>query len=227
VERVVPNAFFQGQIAVSVLRSTRSTIQRAAARWKNRICLPVSDRLAGTFPAWVAGMNLTFATMAAGDWPEVQRIYAEGIATGLATFESAPPATWSEFIRTKVVECGLVARDGSDALVGWAALIPVSYRAVYRGVGEASVYVAAKSRGRGVGHALLAELVRGSEAKGFWTLQSSTFPQNHASLAVQKRHGFHIVGIREKIGRMPHGPLAGQWCDTLLLERRSAAVGRA
>ena len=172
-------------------------------------------------------MNVSLATMSAGDWPEVQRIYAEGIATGLATFESTPPATWGEFIRTKVVECGLVARDESDALAGWAVLMPVSYRTVYRGVAEASVYVAAAFRGRGVGGALTAELIRAAEAKGFWTLQSSTFPQNHASIAVQRRHGFHIVGIREKIGRMTHGPLAGQWCDTLLLERRSPAVGRA
>jgi L-amino acid N-acyltransferase YncA len=171
-------------------------------------------------------MTLSFATMTAGDWPDVQRVYAEGIATGLATFETAPPATWGEFIRTKVAECGLVARDESGALAGWAALVPVSYRTVYRGVAEASLYVAAPFRGRGVGDALMEELIRASEAKGFWTLQSSTFPQNQASLAVQKRHGFHIVGIREKIGRMAHGPLAGQWCDTLLLERRSAAVGR-
>jgi phosphinothricin acetyltransferase len=171
-------------------------------------------------------MTLSFATMSAGDWPEVQRVYADGIATGLATFESSPPATWSEFIRTKVVECGLVARDHSDTLAGWAALIPVSYRPVYRGVAEASLYVAAPFRGRGVGNALLAELIRAAEAKGFWTLQSSTFPQNQASIALQKKHGFHIVGIREKIGRMTHGPLAGQWCDTLLLERRSGAVGR-
>jgi phosphinothricin acetyltransferase len=170
-------------------------------------------------------MMLSFATMTTDDWPEVQRVYVEGIATGLATFENAAPATWSEFIRTKVAECSLVARDKHDALAGWAALTPVSYRMVYRGVGEASVYVAAAFRGRGVGDGLMAELIRVAEAKGFWTLQSSTFPQNHASLAVQKRHGFNIVGIREKIGRMTHGPMAGQWCDTLLLERRSTTVG--
>jgi phosphinothricin acetyltransferase len=172
-------------------------------------------------------MKMSFATMTAGDWPEVQRIYVEGISTGLATFESSAPATWGEFIRTKVAECCLVARDATDALAGWATLTPVSYRSVYRGVAEASVYVGGSFRGRGVGDGLMEELIRLAEAKGFWTLQSSTFPQNHASIAVQKRHGFHIVGIREKIGLMTHGPLAGQWCDTLLLERRSAAIGCA
>jgi phosphinothricin acetyltransferase len=164
--------------------------------------------------------------MSAADWPEVQRVYAEGIATGVATFESTPTATWSEFIRSKVEDCSLVARDEADKLVGWAVLTPISYRTVYRGVAEASVYVAAAHRGRGAGDALVTELIRTSEARGFWTLQSSTFPQNLASIALQRRHGFHIVGIREKIGRMTHGPLAGQWLDTLLLERRSLAVGR-
>jgi phosphinothricin acetyltransferase len=172
-------------------------------------------------------MTLTFATMSAIDWPEVQRIYAEGIATGMATFESMPPVTWSEFIRSKVENCSLVARDENGPLVGWAVLTPISYRNVYRGVAEASVYVAAAHRGQGVGDGLVAELVRTAEARGFWTLQSSTFPQNLASIAVQRRHGFHIVGIREKIGQMTHGPLAGQWLDTLLLERRSLAIGRA
>ncbi|MBA3848375.1 MAG: N-acetyltransferase [Opitutus sp.] len=169
----------------------------------------------------------TFHPMGEADWPEVRRIYAEGIATGLATFEAAPPEHWADFIRTKVADCCLVARDTRGAMVAWAVLIPVSSRHVYRGVAEMSLYVSASHRGRRVGDALMAAMIRHSEAKGFWTLQSSTFPQNAASLALQRRHGFHIVGIREKIGRMPQGPLAGRWCDTLLLERRSRIAGQA
>jgi phosphinothricin acetyltransferase len=171
-------------------------------------------------------MNLAFAPMLEADWPEVRRIYAEGIATGLATFESEPPASWADFIRTKVPDSGVVARDEAGRLAGWAVLIPVSSRPVYRGVAEASLYISASHRGQRVGNALMAEFIRASEARGFWTLQSSTFPQNLASIALQQRHGFHIVGIREKIGRMTHGPLQGRWCDTLLLERRSPVVGR-
>lgn len=170
-------------------------------------------------------MKLSFAPITETDWPEVQRIYAEGIATGVATFESAPPATWEDFIRTKVAPCCLAARDGSGTLAGWAVLIPVSYRPVYRGVAEASLYIGAAHRGQRAGDALMKRLIAVSEAHGFWALQSSTFPQNQASLALQQRHGFKIVGIRKKIGRMTHGPLAGQWCDTLLLERRSPRVG--
>ncbi len=171
-------------------------------------------------------LRLTFPLMTEADWPDVRRIYAEGIATGMATFESAPPETWPDFIKTKIADCCLVARDAAGALAAWAVLIPVSTRHVYRGVAEMSLYVAASHRGQRVGDALMDEMIRHSEARGFWTLQSATFPQNAASVALQQRHRFHIVGIREKIGRMSHGPLAGQWCDTLLLERRSKSVGR-
>ena len=191
---------------------------------------------------------LSFTALTEADWPDVQRVYAEGIATGIATFESTPPETFADFMRTKRADACLVARDAAGeccslapnepganeqhrggragALAAWAVLIPVSSRPVYRGVAEMSLYVAASHRGQRVGDALMREMIRLSEALGVWTLQSSTFPQNAASLALQQRHGFHIVGIREKIGRMAHGPLAGQWCDTLLLERRSKTVGR-
>lgn len=168
---------------------------------------------------------LTFTPLTETDWPDVRRIYAEGIATGIATFESAPPETWADFIKSKIPDCCLGARNGSGELIGWAVLIPISSRPVYRGVAEVSLYIAESIRGRRVGDALMGEIIHLSEARGFWTLQSGTFPHSTASVALQQRHGFHIVGIREKIGRMSHGPYAGQWCDTLLLERRSKKVG--
>jgi phosphinothricin acetyltransferase len=162
--------------------------------------------------------------MTAADWPAVRDIYQEGIATGQATFESAAPSTWEDFIRHKLPGCSLVARDPESGIAGWIALSPVSARAVYAGVAEVSVYVAAARRGRGVGDALLSQLVRVADARGIWTLQAVTFPENEASIALQQKHGFRIVGRRARIGRMSHGPLAGRWRDTVLLERRSGVV---
>lgn len=83
----------------------------------------------------------------------------------------------------------------------------------------------ASHRCRRVGDAMPAEMIRHRLALGIRTPQRCISPDNAASLALQARHGFKIVGIREKIGRMSQGPLAGQWCDTLLLERRSAVAG--
>lgn len=152
------------------------------------------------------------------DWPDVRRIYAEGIATGNATFEQAAPE-WEEWDAGKLAAPRLAAEvDG--AVAGWAALSPTSKRHVYRGVAEVSVYVAAAFRGQGVGRRLLSQLVEQSEAAGVWTLQAGIFPENQASVHLHEQCGFRIVGVREKIGRMH-----GVWRDVLLMERRSGRVG--
>lgn len=161
--------------------------------------------------------QVAIAALVADDWDDVARIYADGIASGLATFETQVP-TWEEWDRSHMADHRLLARDEGRA-VGWAALAPVSSRCVYAGVAEVSVYVAAGARGRGVGTALLAALVDSSEAGGIWTLEAGILPENEASVRMHERCGFRIVGRRERLGRM-----RGVWRDVLLLERRSAAV---
>ncbi len=162
---------------------------------------------------------LHFLPLAAHHWPAVRAIYAEGLATGTATFATEPP-TWSDWDGGHLPTCRLVATDETGAVRGWAALSPVSGRCVYAGVGEVSVYVAAQARGQGVGRQLLTALIAESEAHGMWTLQAGIFPENTASVRLHQAHGFRVVGRRERIGQ-----LAGVWRDTLLLERRSAVVG--
>jgi L-amino acid N-acyltransferase YncA len=150
-----------------------------------------------------------------GDWREVARIYAEGIATGNATFETDVPS-WEDWDASHMDEHRFVAEvDGQVA--GWIALSPVSRRACYAGVAEVSVYVAERARGRGVGSELLAALCESADRAGLWTLQTSVFPENEASLALLRRFGFRVVGTRERIGRR-----YGVWRDTVLVERRSA-----
>jgi phosphinothricin acetyltransferase len=154
------------------------------------------------------------------DWDEIRRIYAEGIATGIATLETEPPS-WESWDKTHRSDSRLVARAG-EKILGWAALSPVSERCAYGGVAEVSVYVAADARGRGVGRRLLEALVRASEEAGVWTLQAGIFPENAASLSIHQVCGFRIVGVREKFGR-----LHGVWRDVALLERRSQRIGTA
>jgi phosphinothricin acetyltransferase len=164
--------------------------------------------------------------MTAADWPAVAAIYREGIATGHATFAAFPPATFAEWNQGKVTGSCVTSRNAQGAITGWACLSPVSERCVYAGVAEVSVYVSAAARGQGVGDALMHELVARSDVAGIWTLQAGIFPENASSLALHRRHGFREVGRRERIGKMTHGPLVGQWRDTLLLERRSMVAGR-
>jgi L-amino acid N-acyltransferase YncA len=163
-------------------------------------------------------MDCQITPMQPTDWPAVREIYAEGIATGQATFETLLP-DWERWDSSHRQDCRLIAREHGQ-VVGWAALSPVSARRVYSGVAEVSVYVAAAAQGRGVGTALLKALIEESESRGVWTLQAGIFPENTASIAIHKSCGFHEVGKRERIGK-----LGKTWRDVFLMERRSAATG--
>jgi L-amino acid N-acyltransferase YncA len=170
-------------------------------------------------------MNVRVEPMTAADWPDVAAIYREGIATGHATFADEPPASFADWNQARLPEGNLVARDADGRVLGWVCYSKVSDRCVYAGVAEHSIYVAGAARGRGVGHVLMRALIATAERNGIWTLQSGIFPENTGSLALHERHGFRVVGRRERVGKMSYGPLAGHWRDTLLLERRSAVVG--
>jgi L-amino acid N-acyltransferase YncA len=110
--------------------------------------------------------------------------------------------------------------EAEGRVVGWAALAHPSSRSCYSGVADVSVYVASGMRGRGVGRALLQELVERSEAAGIWTLTAGIFPENKPSVRLHLGCGFRLVGVRERLGR-----LDGVWRDVLVLERRSEVVG--
>jgi phosphinothricin acetyltransferase len=158
---------------------------------------------------------VTIEEMAAEDWPVCALIYEEGLDVG--TFEESVPS-WKEWDATHLSEPRLVAREG-DEILGWAALGPVSRRPCYRGVTENSVYVARSARGRGVGRALLQELVRRADEVGVWTIQAGILAGNGASVALHERCGFRIVGTRERIAKK-----RGAWRDVVLMERRSPAL---
>jgi phosphinothricin acetyltransferase len=159
------------------------------------------------------------------DAPRIREIDAAGLATGHATFRDMAH-DWQSFSAAYLGRGGLalVAEEGGRVL-GWAGVGPTSQRAVYAGVGEVSVYLDPASQGAGLGRHLLGGLVKASEAAGYWTLVAQIFPENGGSLALHAGQGFRTLGRRERLGRMGYGPLAGQWRDVLMLERRSTTVG--
>lgn len=158
--------------------------------------------------------DVTVRALRPGDWPTVRRIYREGIATGLATFETTVP-TRATLDATWLPDHRWVAEiDGT--VVGWTAATRVSTQDCYSGVAETSVYVAEGHRGRGVGKALLHKQVTAADAADLWTLQTSLFTENRAGIALHHTAGYRTVGIRDRIAQ-----LNGAWRDTILLERRS------
>lgn len=175
--------------------------------------------------------RLVVVPMTADHAAGVLAVYAEGIATGDATFETEVPA-WAQWDAARLPDHRLVAVHRAppgeapsvpepDVVLGWVAVSRVSPRAAYAGVVEHSVYVAGAARGRGVGTALVRRLVDSCDAAGIWTIQSGVLAENTASLALHERLGFRRVGVRERIGRRD-----GRWRDVVLLERRSAVAGR-
>ena len=165
-----------------------------------------------------ASAGLVIEPMTPDDSPAVLDIYGQGIASGIATFETVTP-DWHHWNASHRRDCRFVARlDGR--VVGWTALGRYSTRAVYAGVAWESVYVDAAARGRGVGSALLAALIPASEAAGVWTLIAGVQAENVASLALHERSGYRRMGVQERIGR----DATGVWRDVVLLERRSDIV---
>ncbi|MDW3211791.1 MAG: N-acetyltransferase family protein [Reichenbachiella sp.] len=158
---------------------------------------------------------MIIAPMLPNDWPEVEKIYQDGIDTLQATFETQTP-NWEAWDAGHLASTRLVAKSTTGSILGWAALSPVSKRQVYRGVAEVSIYIDVNQMGKGIGKKLLAELIQLAEASGIWMLQAVTFPENTASVRLHEKLGFRLVGRREKIAQQH-----GVWRDTVLLERRS------
>jgi phosphinothricin acetyltransferase len=162
--------------------------------------------------------KVTIRKMSVTDWDFVADIYKEGIATGVATFETTVPA-FESWDKAHMTSCRFVA-ESSDTILGWVALSPVSSRCVYGGVAEVSVYISKSSRGKGIGKLLLKHLIDASEKEGIWTLQSGIFPTNQGSIKIHEAVGFRLIGTRERVGK-----LNGRWIDNVLFERRSHLVG--
>ncbi|WP_062053799.1 GNAT family N-acetyltransferase [Aquimarina longa] len=151
------------------------------------------------------------------DWSMISTIYQEGIDTGIATFETEVPS-WKQWDNSHIKSCRIKAIV-KEKILGWAALSPISKRKVYKGVGEVSIYVSKKYRGRGVGKLLLSQLIKESEQTGIWTLQASVFSNNNTSIILHKSLGFREIGYREKVAK-----LHNKWYDNTILERRSKKI---
>ncbi|MFX3672941.1 MAG: N-acetyltransferase family protein [Paenisporosarcina sp.] len=163
-------------------------------------------------------MHIKIRQMIPTDWTEVKNIYEEGIKSKNATFETEAPS-YERWMEAAHPDCHLVVEVNNEVWA-WAKVLFTSARTVYAGVGEVSIYVHPKAKGKGIGKQLLLELIEVSEQQGFWTLKAFIFPENTASINLHKSCGFREVGIHERMGKMD-----GVWRDNTILERRSNTVG--
>ena len=152
--------------------------------------------------------------MTARDSTRVLEIYKMGIDTRNATFETDVP-TWLDWNSKHLQHSRFVFIENEKAF-GWAALSAVSVRPAYRGVAEISIYIDVDFHAKGIGSQLMDKVISSSEENGIWTLNSSVFPENIATLKLHEKFAFRIIGIKEKVAQ-----LDGKWRNTILLERRS------
>lgn len=148
------------------------------------------------------------------DAAAIAAIYNEGIRGRMATFETrerspADIEAWFADTRHPIL---VAERDGH--VVGFISASPYRARECYAGVAEFSVYVAGTERGRRVGDALMTAFLPALERAGFWKVLSRIFPENEASRALCRRHGFREVGCYER-----HARLDGAWRDVMIVER--------
>jgi phosphinothricin acetyltransferase len=148
-----------------------------------------------------------------GDAERVAAIYNEGIAERDATFETRPRSK-AEVAGWMVGQMPVLVAEVDGRVVGFAKIRSYSERAVYAGIGEHGVYVAAEARRHGVGRALLGALAEAGGDAGLYKLTSRIFATNTASIALHESAGFTIVGVQRR-----HGQLEGVWRDCVLVER--------
>jgi L-amino acid N-acyltransferase YncA len=147
------------------------------------------------------------------DAASIAQIYNQGIADGVATFETEP-RTGGQIEEWLTGRNLVMVAETEAGPVAFAASFPYSNRPCYRGIGEFSVYVRRDYRGRGAGRAVLGALIEAAKAAGLHKLTSRVFPENAASRALLKGLGFEEIGVHRR-----HGQLDGRWRDCVIVER--------
>ncbi|MGH2409106.1 MAG: arsinothricin resistance N-acetyltransferase ArsN1 family A, partial [Chloroflexota bacterium] len=160
-------------------------------------------------------MNPTTRPARPEDAPAIARVYSQGIADRVATFETEPRDAAQ--ILTALAERGdryptmVAEREGRVIAAAWASLY--RSRPCYAGIAEFSVYTERTARGSGAGRAVMEALIAACEERGFWKLVSRVFIENAASRALCARLGFREVGVYRR-----HAQLDGLWRDVMIVE---------
>ena len=152
------------------------------------------------------------------DIAAVERIYAEHVLTGLASFEIEPPSVDELlFRRATILGHGLphLVAELDGRIVGYSYAAPYRSRPAYRFTVEDSVYVAAGFDGHGIGRALLSALIDRCET-GPWRQMIAVIGDsgNAASIGLHNRLGFRHVGTLRAAGFK-----FGRWVDSVLMQR--------
>jgi L-amino acid N-acyltransferase YncA len=165
--------------------------------------------------------GLVIAPAAPADLPRVAEIFAHYVRSSVITFETEPPtvAGWRRRLDGQRAPGGLpflVAREHGD-VAGYAYATPWRPKPAYQHTVEDTVYLDPGRTGRGLGRALLGELLdqcRQLGARQVVAVIADAGPASAASIALHRSLGFACVGRLTGVGRKH-----GRWIDTVLMQR--------
>lgn len=154
------------------------------------------------------------------DLPSVREIYNYYVANSTVTFDE-DAMTLAEW-RTKFATLDklglpfLVAESPSGQLLGYALVAPWRPKRAYRFTVEDSIYLGPAASGKGLGRALLGELIAKSKAAGLKEIIAVIADQGaDASIALHEAFGFKEVG---RMGRV--GFKFDRWLGTVMLQKQ-------
>ena len=156
------------------------------------------------------------------DIPAIHAIYSHHVLKGLASFEEEPPSAAElrrRYEQVSAKNLPYLVADFGGAVAGYGYCALYRARSAYRYALEDSVYVRPDAQGRGVGAALLAELIRQCEALGYRQLIAVIGDSAHAaSIGLHASQGFLRVGTLRSVGFK-----FGRWVDSIIMQRALGA----
>lgn len=181
-----------------------------------RRALPVHLRPA---PKPETPFSYSIREVRAEDLPSVREIYNHYVRNSTVTFDEKPMTLTA--LRARYKKVGekklpfIVAENPEGQLLGYAYVYPWKEKAAYRYTVENSIYLGPAATGKGLGKALLGELIERSKAAGLKEMMAVIADQGaDASIAVHKNFGFKQIGHMGKVGFK-----FDRWLGTVLMQK--------
>jgi phosphinothricin acetyltransferase len=164
------------------------------------------------------GAGFSIRDSAERDVAAIAAIYRHHVLHGLASFEEEPPEP-GEIARRRgdILARGLpyLVAEGQDRVLGYCYASPYRTRSAYRFAVEDSIYIDQAEIGRGLGRALLTELIERCTRLGYRQMVAVIGgSEQWPSIGLHRALGFREVGVLRAVGYK-----FGGWVDTVLMQR--------
>jgi L-amino acid N-acyltransferase YncA len=150
------------------------------------------------------------------DAEAIRAIYNVEVTTSTVTFDLEPRSleVQQQWLSQRSGAHAVLVADDAGEVIGFASLSPYRDRPAYRTSVEDSVYIHRAHHGRGVGRALMTELVEVATSHGFHTMLARIVAGHEASIGLHRAVGFDVVGVEREVGRK-----FGKWLDVVVMQR--------